>query len=106
MSHHVRHCERSEAIKILSVSLSFAAKMDCFVASLLAMTGKPTARKSAGPPRCSRYHEHASRQRHLLKIAVGEARLLEVEVALDPPPDLVSDLALAQESMNEFSLGG
>jgi hypothetical protein len=29
--------------------------------------------------------------------AVGEARFLQIEVALDPPPGLVGDLAVAQQ---------
>src|SRR5438132_12311411 len=44
-------------------------------------------------------------QRYLAVFAVGEARLLEVEVALDPPPAFVGDLAVAQQRVNELPLG-
>src|SRR5947207_12746134 len=33
-------------------------------------------------------------QRYLPILAVGEARFLQIEIALDPPPDLVGDLAV------------
>ncbi len=43
-------------------------------------------------------------QRRPAIFAVGEARLLQVEIAFDPPPDLVGDLAVAQQDVDEFPL--
>src|SRR6266446_10730037 len=43
-------------------------------------------------------------KRPLAIFAVGEACFLEIEIALDPPPDLVCDLAVAQQHMDEFPL--
>src|SRR5438309_234647 len=34
---------------------------------------------------------------------VGEARFLEIEVALDPAPDFVGDLAVAQHRVDELA---
>src|SRR6476661_2885059 len=43
-------------------------------------------------------------QRHPAIFAVGEACFLQVEIAFDPPPDLVGDLAVAQQDVDEFPL--
>src|SRR6476469_1355179 len=45
-----------------------------------------------------------SSQRSRVVFAVGKAGFLEVEVAFDAPPDLVGDLAVAQQNVDEFSL--
>ena len=36
--------------------------------------------------------------------AVGEAGFLQIEIAFDPPPGLVGDLAVAQQHVDEFAL--
>src|SRR5229473_7366677 len=43
-------------------------------------------------------------QRPLAIFAVGEAGFLQIEIAFDPPPDLVGDLAVAQQNVDEFPL--
>jgi hypothetical protein len=37
--------------------------------------------------------------------AVAEACFLQIEIAFDPPPRLVGDLAVAQQDVDEFPLG-
>ena len=37
-------------------------------------------------------------------LPVGEARFLQIEVAFDPPPGLVGDLAVAQQRVDELAL--
>src|SRR3979411_2071780 len=63
--------------------------LDCFVASLLAMTDINASRFS---------------QRRPAIFAVGKARFLQIEIAFDPPPYLVGDLAVAQQHVDEFPL--
>ena len=43
-------------------------------------------------------------QRYPPILPVAQARFLQIEVALDPPPDLVGDLAVAQQQVDEFAL--
>src|SRR3977135_2777768 len=45
-----------------------------------------------------------SLQRRLAVFAVGEASFLRIEIAFDPPPYLVGNLAVAQQAVNEFPL--
>ena len=45
-----------------------------------------------------------SLQRPFAIFAVGEACFLQIEIAFDPPPDFVGNLAVAQEHMDEFPL--
>ena len=44
-------------------------------------------------------------QRYLPVLPVAQARFLQIEVALDPPPGFVGDLAVAQQDVDEFPLG-
>src|ERR1700730_3736546 len=62
--------------------------------------GKP--RLGAPPPPLA---GEGSSQRYLAVFAVGKARFLQVEVAFDPPPRFVGDLAVAQQHVDEFALG-
>src|SRR5712671_405222 len=43
-------------------------------------------------------------QRRLAIFAIGEACFFQVEIAFDPPSDLVGDLAVAQQDVDEFPL--
>src|SRR6266478_7074455 len=52
---------------------------------------------------CSSQRRKSS-QRGPAIFAVGEARFLQIEIAFDPPPDLVGDLAVAQQDVDEFPL--
>ena len=47
--------------------------------------------------------ERSRLQRHLPIFPISQARFFQVEIALDVPPDLVGDLAVAQQSVDEFS---
>ena len=44
-------------------------------------------------------------QRHLPIFPVAQARFLQIEVAFDPPPGFVGDLAVAQQDVDEFPFG-
>ena len=46
----------------------------------------------------------AASQRNLAIFTVGEAGFLQIEVALDPPPRLVGDPAVAQQGVNALAL--
>ena len=45
-------------------------------------------------------------QRQSAIFSVREARFLQIEIALDVAPGLVGDLAIAQQHVDEFALGG
>src|SRR5450432_4138552 len=65
-----------------------------------------TRGESPHPPRFARHPPpqagEGSLQRHLPVFAVGEAGFFQIEIAFDPPPNLVGNLAVAQQYVDEL----